>query len=293
MLKGTWTILEFHRLNSERRDLPDERLEPIVAVIDTGVLPERLDPSRTVPGVNLSGEGIEQDTTDGNGHGTLVASTICNAAGVRVMPVKLLGDHGCLLADEQLEISFEWILERHAALHIAVVCASFADAGHLISDERYRPSRLQVLISVLRDAGVPTVAPAGNRYRLCRADNPQGMAWPAILREVVSVGALQREPAGLRLSHASQRLHADLGTACHTTLFAEPGPPGGTSGAAAVVAGRLAGLRAASPAARVDELVAQLLETGVYARDDSPLLWPALAMPEPEPRGSTWLTPPA
>jgi len=252
----------------------------VVAIVDTGLAPERFDARLLVPGVNLSLDGPEHDTLDRHGHGTLVASTVVAAApGARVMPVKLMGDRGYLRSGEQLEASFEWILEHRAARHIGVVCASFADASHLTTDESFRGTRLQQLIAALREAGVPTVAPAGNGYPLRRRESLQGMAWPAILREVVSAGALESGAEGMRLSRASQRLHADLGTGCSTTVFAEPGPPGGTSGAAAVVAGRLAVLRAANPVATVDELVARLLNAGFRAPDEDSLAWPALSSP--------------
>jgi hypothetical protein len=95
------------------------------------------------------------------------------------------------------------------------------------------------------------------------------MAWPAILRETVSVGAMKRGPDGWVLSNHTQPLHVSLGTGCHTTVFAEPGPPGGTSGAAAIVAGRLADLRATYSSAGVQELLARMLQDSCEARDES------------------------
>jgi subtilisin family serine protease len=249
-------------------------IDSVVAVIDTGADPKRLPTDRLILGVNLSREGPEHDTTDAHGHGTAISSGIflCSAHAV-VMPVKLLGAHGYLREADQLEVAFEWILERCEALGVAVVCAPFADANNLTTDERFRGTRLQLSIAALREAGVATVAPAGN---VPFWDGTPGMAWPAILREVVSVGAVERTPAGLRLSGHTQRLPAGLGTGCATTVFAEPKGLGGTSGAAAAVAARLADLRSEHPTASVDALVERLLEAGHAARDGSRATWPIL-----------------
>jgi hypothetical protein len=186
--------------------------------------------------------------------------------------VKLIGNRGYLREDAQLEIAFECLVNR--ASTVDVVCASFADTSHATTDDLHRDSVLRRHILALREAGIPVVAPAGNGYALNRLLNPQGMAWPAILREVVSVGALG--PDGATLSHHTQRVHDSLGTGCRTTLFASPGAPGGTSGAAAVVAGRLADLRAAHPSVDVAELVRRLLDDCRTIGDDNALLWPAL-----------------
>ena len=248
-----------------------------VAVVDTGVSEEHLAADAVRPGVNLCGEGLPDITVDDNGHGTAVADTILRATSAAcIVPVKLMGQYGYPQSPEQLEFAFEWIRAHQHKLGIHVVCAAFADAGHLTSDELYRGSELQEHVAALRSCGVPTVAPAGNWFLHNRHWNPQGMAWPAILREVVSVGAVWRDPEGLlHLADSTQRLHRDVGGACYTTVFVEPGAPGGTSGAAAVVAGRLLTLRAVSPHAPVDELVADLLRGSGTARDDATSLeWP-------------------
>jgi len=99
------------------------------------------------------------------------------------------------------------------------------------------------------------------RFRLAQ---PQGMAWPAILREVISVGALD----GTGLHFLSQRLHESHGSGCRTTLFATPAPPGDTSGAAARIAGRLAAL-----GGDVDRL---LTETTPVRDDADGLVWPSI-----------------
>jgi len=250
---------------------------PAVAILDTGIA-TRLRSDTTVRcEINLSGHGPEDDATDEHGHGTLIAETILkwNAAAA-IVAVKLLGKYGQLRAPEQLEVAFEWLVDNHERVGIGVVCASFGDVSHVSSDERFRGTPLQRHISALHGAGVPTVAPAGNARLRHRGWGDQGMAWPAILREVISVGAVERSPSGLRLTDNSQRLHSAVGGACSTTVFAEPDQPGGTSGATAVVAACLLRLRAAFPQATVPRLVEELLMHRCEARDESPFEWPAL-----------------
>jgi subtilisin family serine protease len=245
-----------------------------VAVIDSGVDPCAIGSGRLLAGVNLSGEGEPHETRDESGHGTAVAATILEVAtAARIVPVRLMDDRGGLGDREHVTRAFEWVEQWREALGIAIVCAAFADRGQYENDERFRETALARIIAGLRRAGVPTVAPSGN----WKPEHPgHGMAWPAILREVVSAGALERGPDGLRLTRTTQRLHLRDDTGCRTTVFAEPGPPGETSGAAAVVAGRLAVLRARSPAAPVDELVQAMLAEIAVASEHGSLLWPTL-----------------
>ena len=250
---------------------------PTIAVIDTGISADLLENASVIPGINLSGEGLENDTNDRNGHGTLVASTILRfAPRAPILPIKLIVDCGYLRLPDRLETSFEWVLEHHISLNIGVICAAFSDSSHSTDDQLHRGTRLQETIAALRKAGVATVAPAGNRYQRNRIWDEQGMAWPAILREVISVGAITHGNELPRLSSRTQRLHSRIGTGCCTTTFALPGEPGGTSGAAAVVAGCLAALKGTYPEKTVDELIKQLMLFHYYVTDDNNLTWPVL-----------------
>lgn len=248
-----------------------------VAIIDTGLALADLENAIVIPGINLSGERSEDDTTDGHGHGTAIASTILGLAPrSAILPIKLMTDCGYLRWPDRLEVAFEWIFDRHRDLNIGVVCAAFADGSHANDDAAYRGSRLQTVIAALRAAGVATVAPAGNRYAQNQIWGEQGMAWPAILREVISAGALARGNNFPVLSSKTQRLHGLAGKGCATTVFVEPGEPGDTSGAAAVVAAYLADLKVACPEATVDELIQQLLRFQGEATDGQRLTWPCL-----------------
>src|SRR5262245_62114706 len=99
-----------------------------VAIVDTGISADGLEDACVIPGINLGGEGGADDTVDRNGHGTQVASTILRfAPRASLLPIKLMGEHGYLRLPEQLEMAFEWVLERRRELDIGVICAPFAD----------------------------------------------------------------------------------------------------------------------------------------------------------------------
>jgi Subtilase family len=246
-----------------------------VAVIDSGIATDDIDGAfRT--GINLSGEGSPEDTRDDCGHGTKVASTLRRLAPRSpLVPIKVTDRRGVLPHRDNLTAAFAWIAEHRQANGIAVICAAVGDQSNLTGDDGFRGSALQLQIAALRAAGVLTVAPAGNWRRLHGAGR-QGMVWPAILREIVSVGAVRRTPDGLRLTDGGQRLQAGLHHACATTVFTIDGPPGETSGATAAIAGCLARLAGAggTPAAR--GALSALLRLRREARDDDGATWPAV-----------------
>lgn len=252
----------------------------VVAVIDSGIDPERLPPGTAVlPGINLSGDGDAADTHDDAGHGSAVAATILGIApGAGLLPVKLMDRRGSLRDKAMVDKAFAWISEQSAELDISVICAAFADSSHRVSDESFHGSALQRQIAAMLEAGtgIPTVTAAGNWYPEHRARSPHGMAWPAIIRETVSVGALEHAEEGDRLARASQRLHAGLQTGCSTAIFTRPGEPGMTSGAAAVIAGCIAALRQAFPKASTAQLLERLHSVRRSIVDEQGLSWPAI-----------------
>ncbi len=255
----------------------NENLNVSVAIIDTGISPDRLDNPIMLPGINLSGEGDENDTSDRGKHGTAVAKTILSIAPhTQLVPIRLMNRWGSLRSREKVEEAFEWILEHHDSLGIKIVCAAFADFSHATSDVEHRGSRLQQQIAALREKNVATVAPAGNWYRKFRRKSPQGMAWPAIIREVISVGEVEQRADGLWLTARSQRLHASLATGCQTTIFAPSGELGNTSGAAAVVVGKIAALMQTSSQTSQDKIISALLKNRQIASDENGLNWPSI-----------------
>ncbi|NJM17314.1 MAG: S8/S53 family peptidase [Richelia sp. RM2_1_2] len=245
-----------------------------VAVIDTGISPERLENPVMLPGINLSGQGMADDTTDSGNHGTAIAKTILSIApDTRLVPIRLMNRRGSLRKREKVEEAFDWILEHRESLGIQIVCAAFADFSHSTSDVEYRGSRLQKQIATLREMNVVTVAPVGNWYQEFRRKSSQGMAWPAIIREVISVGEVERREDGLWLTRRTQRLHVTLGTGCQTTVFTKSGQLGNTSGAAAVVVGKIATLIQTSSLISHTEIIFGLLENQQMASDENGLNW--------------------
>jgi subtilisin family serine protease len=248
-----------------------------IAVIDTGISAQHLPHMVVLPGINLSGCGNLEDTSDYHGHGTKLAETISQIAPhIPLIPIRIMDNQGSLCDPENLTLAFEWIIQHQRTYEIGVICAAVADFTHRTSDHIYRGSALQKAIATLRDLGVPTVAPAGNWYPLFRAHAPQGMAWPAILRETISVGAVKRCNDGYWVHPLSQRLHLGLGTGCSTTIFAESGKLGNTSGACAVITGYVAEIRSTCVDATVDELIDILLTRQQSGRDESELIWPTI-----------------
>ena len=98
------------------------------------------------------------------------------------------------------------------------------------------------------------------------------MAWPAIIREVISVGEVEQRENGLWLTNCTQRLHPYLGTACHTTVFAKSGELGETSGSAARVTGLLVELHQIYACVAIDTLVSFLIPDQ-QAHDENDLSW--------------------
>lgn len=244
-----------------------------VAIVDTGISPDALGSKCLLPGINLTTEGGTGDTTDHNGHGTLIAATVRRRAPqAPLVPVKAMGRWGYPRSGHQLEAAFQWILDNRERLGIGLVCAAFSDAGSSVDDESFRGTRLQRQVEALRNSGTLTVAPAGGAHAVRPG---QGMAWPAVLREVVSVGEAVQDGRKLRIARSSQRLHAQCGGPCRTTAFALADPPGGTSGAAAAVAGRLAALLCTDLRQSADDLLKRLLRNGTLIRDKG-LHWPVV-----------------
>jgi hypothetical protein len=245
-----------------------------VAIIDTGILPEHLGTSVILPGVNLSGEGDVDDTTDSGMHGTAVAKTILSIAPqTQLLPIKLMNRRGSLRNRAKVEEAFDWVLEHHESLGIKIVCAAFADFSNATSDSEHRGSRFQQQIAALREINVATVAPAGNWHQEFCRKSQQGMAWPAIIREVISVGEVERREDSLCLSHRTQRLHMRLGTGCQTTVFTTSGQLGNTSGAAASIVGKMANSIQTSCWTSQEKIISDLLENQQMISDRNGFSW--------------------
>lgn len=213
-----------------------------VAVLDTGVLPHYRHPN-VLPGLNYNPEARPGDSI--LAHGTAVCESIRTVAPqAHILPVAVTNKFG-QLNTVLLELALQELWETRTRTGLRVICMAFADYSNQQTDTAHAGSKVQKLISALREACILTVAAAGN-WRGKFHHEPEGMAWPAILRDVVSAGALD-ETYGNMPAVYSQRLQAAPSGACATTVFTRPLPPGETSGAAAKTAGVLAGLYLEDP----------------------------------------------
>ena len=227
-----------------------------VAVLDTGLNTAHVDfAGRVVAQRNFTADnnGNDDDATDGQGHGTNVTGIIAArgdhigiAPGANVIPLKVLpnksgGDFNWV--DQALQ----WVIDHREEHGISAVCMSLGDSANYTSDDFGLSifsirTRIRSRIRTLRDARVPVVIAAGNDY--FKHGSKQGMSFPAILRECVSVGAVYdaveggfRYASGAvanaskpgQITPFSQRLHESVNAVTHTRIFA-PGAPVTSSG---------------------------------------------------------------
>ena len=221
-----------------------------VAVLDTGLNTEHVDfAGRIVDQMNYTPDNGRntKDATDGNGHGTNVTGIIAAnkvnigiAPGANIIPMKVLpdrtsGDFGWI-AD-----ALQWVIDNRNAHNITAVCMSLGDSQNLTRDTFSLTSRvrwsIRRKIQRLKDMRVAVVIAAGNDY--ARHRSQQGMSFPAIVRECISVGAVYDADGGGfsynsgarafsskrgQITPFSQRLHSTVNSTTNTDIFA-PGAP--------------------------------------------------------------------
>ncbi len=225
------------------------------AVLDTGLNTTHVDFAGRIPAQrNFTSDngGNPDDATDGQGHGTNVAGIIAAGAdhiglapGANIIPLKVLGNAGGG-SFEGIDQALGWVVANRERFNISVVCMSLGDGGNYTDDRAFAASRvhgaIQQKIRALREARVAVVIAAGNDYFKHRSK--QGMSFPGILRECVSVGAVYDSDMGQfsygggaiafstragQITPFSQRLHPTTNRATYTDVFA-PGAPVTSSG---------------------------------------------------------------
>ena len=280
------------------------------AVLDTGLNVDHVDFEGKVPvQVNFTNDngGRRDDADDGNGHGTNVAGIIAAngdhtgiAPGAQIIPIKVLPNEGGGSFD-WIARALQWVLDHRDEHNISVVCMSLGNGGNFVHDN-FGNDRIRNLIRALRREKVAVVIAAGNHY--FSHNSEQGMSYPAIIRECVSVGAVYDAPEGGftygdgakafssqpgAITPFSQRLHPRVNLHTYTDIFA-PGAPvtssgiqgrhgastqHGTSQATPVIAGLILLMqelyhRVTGELPQVDDLVKWLRRGGVaiYDGDD-------------------------
>lgn len=278
------------------------------AVLDTGLNDEHVDfAGRTPAQRNFTGDngGSPDNAKDGNGHGTNVAGIIAANAdhvGVapeaNIIPLKVLGNNGSG-SFTNVEKALDWVLQEHANHNISAVCMSLGDGANHKTDTSFSGMTIHTQLRQLRDKKISVVLAAGNDF--FSHGSQQGMGFPAIFRESVSVGAVYDADEGGfsygsgaqafstaadRITPFSQRLHGSVAPDTRTDIFA-PGAPvtssgingkhgesvqHGTSQATPVTVGVILllqqfFLRATGCLPRVDDVVTWLRTGGVPIRD--------------------------
>lgn len=222
-----------------------------VAILDTGLNMDHVDFASRVPAqVNFTSDngGDKDKADDGEGHGTNVAGII--AAGgdstgmapkAQVIPLKVLDNSGG--GDfAAVKEALQWVIDNRDTHEITAVCMSLGGSQNFTTDSGIGADEIRAAIQTLRKAKVAVVIAAGNDYFV--HSSAEGMSYPAIIRECVSVGAVYDAKEGSfsyaagaiahstdkdRITPFSQRLHPDTSAFCFTDLFA-PGAPVTASG---------------------------------------------------------------
>lgn len=222
-----------------------------VAVLDTGLNTQHVDFAGRIPAqknFTPDNQGNPDDATDGNGHGTNVAGIIVAngdhrgiAPGAQVIPVKVLTNQGSG-SFQWIGQALDWVMENRDQYNITAVCMSLGDGGNYKDDNGLENDPIRNKIRRLRDMKVAVGIAAGNDY--FRHGSEQGMSYPAIIRECVSVGAVYDADVGSfqygggAIAHStragqitpfSQRLHPSVNRYSYTDIFA-PGAPITSSG---------------------------------------------------------------
>jgi subtilisin family serine protease len=226
-----------------------------VAVLDTGLNTAHVDfTGRVIAQVNFTPDNNANpnNAADGNGHGTNVGGIIVAngkhvgiAPDARIIPIKVLpnrtsGDFAWI------DKALQWVIDNRSTHNITAVCMSLGDSGNYTSDlfpfwHRLR-NAIRQKIQLLAAARVAVVIAAGNDFFSHKSQ--QGMSFPAIIRECISVGAVyDSDGGGFRygsgavafsskrgqITPFSQRLHASVNADTCTDIFA-PGAPVTASG---------------------------------------------------------------
>jgi subtilisin family serine protease len=278
-----------------------------VAVLDTGLNSSHVDfEGRVLTERNFTPDngGDPNDAADGNGHGTNVGGIIVAngdhvgiAPGANIIPIKVLSNQGGG-SFAWINDALQWVLDNREEYNISVVCMSLGDGGNYTDDD-FGSNSIRDRIRQLREERVAVVIAAGNDY--FSHNSQEGMSFPAIIRECVSVGAVYDAPEGSfsyrsgakafstragQITPFSQRLHPSVNARTRTDIFA-PGAPitssgirgihgestqHGTSQATPVTAGLILLMqdfykRATGELPTVDNLVKWLRRGGVTIRD--------------------------
>ncbi len=217
-------------------------------ILDTGIRKTHVDfGNRVVFSWNFTAEGDPADATDRQGHGTHVAGVVAAngihtglAPDANLIALKVLGDDGSGSFD-WVASALQWVLDNIDEHRISVVSMSLGANSNLTSDDSSSWPELsrtiQSQIRALAQRRVAVVMAAGNSY--FEFSSQQGMSFPAIIRESISVAAVYDSDVGRQsygtgaranrtganhITPFTQRLHPCVNPQTATDVFA-PGAP--------------------------------------------------------------------
>ena len=219
-----------------------------VAVLDTGARTTHVDfaGAGKIPAqrnYTADNGGNPNDAADGQGHGTNVGGIICAngthigiAPGAKMIPIKVLSNSGSG-SFAGIEQGLDWVIANRVTHNITCVCMSLGAGDNATTDASYTNDSIRLKLVTLRNARVAVCIAAGNSFG--GFSSQEGMSYPAILRECISVGATYDGDVGSftygggvtaittgpkRITPFSQRLHPSTNANTRTDTFA-PGAP--------------------------------------------------------------------
>lgn len=220
-------------------------------VMDTGLRTTHVDfAGKVLAERNYTSDngGNPNNADDGDGHGTNVAGIVCAngihvgiAPGANVIPVKVLSNTGGGSFNSVVR-GLDWVLANRTFYNISVVNMSLGDSGNYSDDTPFTNDTVRQRIIQCRQANIAVVIAAGNSF--FSWNSQEGMGFPGICREGISVGAFYDANVGSfsygdgatafttgpsRITPFSQRLHQTTNPFTRTDIFA-PGAPLTSSG---------------------------------------------------------------
>ena len=237
----------------------------VAAILDTGIRPTHVDfHGRVVAQVNFTSDynGDRTNAADGQGHGTNVSGIVAARRDPK-RPTDPTGEHEGVAPDaglaalkvltntgngsfQAVEDALQWVLDNardpsqpvtsdddRRKFPITVVNLSLSDQQNHKTPAAFETSRMRARIQALVARRIAVVVAAGNEYFTQRSE--QGMGYPAIIPETLSVGAFYDANVGRQayrsgaiaeqtkpsqITAFSQRLHSTLAATARTDVFA-------------------------------------------------------------------------
>ncbi|GIX03126.1 MAG: hypothetical protein KatS3mg113_0132 [Planctomycetaceae bacterium] len=214
------------------------------AIMDTGLRTTHVDfTGKVIARRNFTTDygGNPNNVNDLDGHGTHVAGIVLAngigrgtnhlgiAPGARVAPLKVLRNDGT--GDfTWVRQALDWVIANRTTYNITVVNMSLGDGFNYTTD--FGMDEIRQRIITLRNNRVPVIIAAGNDFYSWGSE--QGMSYPAIIPESISVGAVYDADIGYqdyfgpiafttgprRITPFSQRLHQSVSSTHRTDVFA-------------------------------------------------------------------------